>query len=183
MRFSALVSIVAVLTLAACSSKTATVGTTTTIASATATTVAAAPTTPKTTAVAPKSSTYSIGQTAKTGGFSATVYAVKDPQPPVDQFDVPKAGMHFVSVDVQVTNSGSSSTTFSSLVGFHLLDSLNHQYDEEISTITPAAPEGVIAGGQSIRGLVIFQVPDGTKGLRLKVQGGFTATGAVWQLS
>ena len=127
---------------------------------------------------------YKLGDTATTSGFAVTVYAVKDPQPGADAFSAPTAGNHFVSVDVQVKNSGSNQQAFSSLIGFHLLDSLNRQYDEDLvgAGLTPAAPDGQIAGGQSIRGFVVFQVPNGTIGLKLRVQGSVTAAGAVWTL-
>jgi hypothetical protein len=128
---------------------------------------------------------YKVGDTAKTGGFNATVYAAKDPQPPADSFNTPKPGNHFVSVDMQITNPGTSQQSFSSLIGIHLLDSLNHQYDEDIegAGLSPNAPDGELAAGQSVRGFVVFQVPDGTSGLKLRVQGGLTSAGAVFTLS
>lgn len=159
----------------------------------TGTTVASGPTSPSTlgttkapvTTAAPKSSTYTVGQTAKTGGFNVTVYAIKDPQPSTNQFLTPKTGNHFVSIDVQVNNPGKDQQTFSSLAGFHLQDSANRQYDEDITGagVTPGPPEGQIAAGQSVRGFVVFEIPDGTTGLKFRAQGNFTAAGAVWQLS
>lgn len=126
---------------------------------------------------------YKVGDTASTSDYRITLFGVKDPQPPLDQFDTPRAGDHFVSVDVQVMNPGSSQKPFSSLIGFHLLDSLNRQYDETIvSGLQPGAPDGQIAGGQSVRGFVSFEVPDGTAGLKLRVQGSLTAAGAVFNL-
>jgi hypothetical protein len=75
--------------------------------------------------------------------------------------------------------------SFSSLIGFHLLDAQNRQYDEDIfgAGVTPSAPDGEISGGMSIRGIVVFEVPNGTTGLRFRAQGSFTAAGAVWTLS
>ena len=37
--------------------------------------------------------------------------------------------------------------------------------------LTPGAPEGTIASGQSVRGFVAFEVPNGATGLKLRVQG------------
>lgn len=127
---------------------------------------------------------YKVGDTATTSGFQVTVYGFKDPQPPADSFSTPTAGDHFVSVDVQVRNPNSGQQVFSSLVGFHLLDSLNHQYDEDLvgADLKPGAPDGQIAGGQSIRGFVVFDVPNGTAGLKFRAQGSITAAGAVWTL-
>ena len=129
--------------------------------------------------------TYKVGDTAKTSNFQVTVYGFKDPYAPSESaFNAP-AGQHFVTVDVQVTNLDSSKAqSFSSLAGFHLLDSANHQYDETIVPgLSPTAPEGEIPAGGSVRGFVAFQAPDGTTGLRFRVQGSLTAAGAIFSLS
>ncbi|MDQ1467102.1 MAG: hypothetical protein QOH10_1517 [Actinomycetota bacterium] len=132
---------------------------------------------------APKAD-YKVGDTAKTSDLQITVYGFKDPQPPTDSFNTPQPGDHFVSVDVQVTNPGSNQRAFSSLLGFHLLDAQNRQYDEDLGSagLKPGAPDGQIAGGQSIRGYVVFEIPDGTTGLRFRAQGSITAAGAVFVL-
>src|SRR5262249_30712457 len=99
---------------------------------------------------------YNIGQTANSGDFKFTVFAVTDPQPPTNQFATPKPGMHFVSVDVEVINPSSENRVFSSLNGFHLLDSQNRQYDEDLtigaSPLNPPAPDGQIPPNGSTRG-------------------------------
>src|SRR5439155_23519867 len=118
---------------------------------------------------APKAE-YTVGDSAKTSDFMVKVFGFKNPQLPKSQFLTPRAGDHFVSVDVQVTNPGTDQKAFSSLLGFHLLDSQNHQYDEDISDagLTPGPPDGQIDGGQSVRGFVVFEVPNGTKGLKFR---------------
>jgi hypothetical protein len=128
---------------------------------------------------------YKLGDTAKTSDFQVTVFGVKDPQPPLNQFDQPQQGDRYVSVDLQVTNPGKNQASFSSLLGLHLLDAQNHQYNENImASLTPSAPDGEIAAGQSIRGFVVFEVPVGvTGGLKLRVQGSVTAAGAVFNLT
>jgi hypothetical protein len=138
-------------------------------------------TSPAGTAPAAKT-TYKIGDTAKTGDFEATVYGVKDPQP-TNQFDKPAAGNRYVGVDVQIANKGAQQQTFSSFIGFHLVDSANRQYDLKITTVDPKAPEGQIPAGGAVRGIAVFEVPEATTGLRLRVQGGFTASGAFFTLS
>lgn len=131
----------------------------------------------------PPSTVYKIGDTAKTGDFDVTVYGIKDPQTTTNQFDKPVAGNRFVSVDVQIANKGSQQQTFSSFIGFHLVDSANRQYDLKLTTVEPKAPEGQIPAGGAIRGLAVFEVPEGTTGLRLRVQGNFTASGAFFSLA
>ncbi len=125
-----------------------------------------------------------MGDTATTGDFKVTVYGFKNPQQPADEYLTPRPGMHYVSVDVQMTNPDSEQQSFSSLLGFHLIDAQNRQYNEDFmdAGLTPGAPGGEIAAGQSVRGFVAFEVPDGTSGLKLRVQGNLTAAGAVFNL-
>lgn len=129
---------------------------------------------------------YDVGDTAETGDFEVTVFGFTDPQPSVSEFVEPSPGMRFVSVDVQITNPESKGQqTFSSLLGFHLLDDQNFQYSEDFmdAGLTPGAPGGEIAAGQSIRGFVAFEVPEDASGLKLRVQGSITASGAVFNLA
>ena len=132
----------------------------------------------------PPAAKYRVGQTGSSGGFAFTVYAVKDPFTSSNQFATPTAGDRYVEVDVQVKNQNTSrQEVFSSLAGFHLLDSLNHQYDEALVTgVEPSAPDGQIAAGQAIRGFVVFEVPKATTGLKLRCQGNLTSAGAVFTL-
>lgn len=116
----------------------------------------------------------SVGDTARTGEFDVTVHGTKDPQAP-GQFLRPDAGRHLVSVDVQITNTSSAQQGFSSLLNFHLTDSGNHEYDISFGEIQPSAPDGDVPPGQSLRGFVIFDVPDGAGGLRFRAQGGLSA--------
>jgi hypothetical protein len=138
-----------------------------------------------TTAKPKKKKCCTIGDTGTTSGLKVTVYGVMDPQPPPNpDFGAAPAGMHYVSVDVQVANPSKDNVSFSSLIGFHLLDSKNRQYDETITLgLQPSAPDGQIPPQGAVRGFVAFQVPDGTMGLKLRVQGSLTASGVVFRLS
>jgi hypothetical protein len=60
------------------------------------------------------------------------------------------------------------------------LDAQNREYDEAVTTLRPGAPGGSDRWCESIRGFVVFEVPDGTAGLKLRVQGGSNAAGAVF---
>jgi hypothetical protein len=136
-----------------------------------------------TTAKPASKSSYAVGETARTGDFDVTVYGFKDPQASSNQFDKPKAGNHYVSVDVQVANKGTKQLTFSSIIGFHLVDGANRQFDEGLTSIKPGPPEGEIPAGEAVRGMVVFEVPDGSTGLRMRVQGNLTASGAFFTLT
>jgi len=115
----------------------------------------------------PTKSVYTIGETARTGDFDVVVLGFKDPQPP-GQFLQPAPGMHFVAVDVELTNRSSRQRSFSSLLGFRLLDGAERQFDATFSDITPAAPDGDFTPGSAQRGLALFEVPDGSTGLRFR---------------
>lgn len=129
--------------------------------------------------------TYKPGQTATTSGFKVTVFGITEPWTSTNQFDTPDPGTHYVAVDVQIKNTGSEQETFSSLLGYHLIDGTNRQYDIKLGCIglEPGAPEGQMPPKQPIRGNVCFQVPDGSTKLKLRVQGSFTAEGSLFQLT
>ena len=129
--------------------------------------------------------TYKIGQTAKTSDFKVTVFGIQEPWVSTNQFDTPDPGTHYVAVDVQLKNTESEQQTFSSLLGYHLLDSKNRQYDVGFGCIglEPGAPEGEMPPKLPIRGFVCFQVPDGSTKLKLRVQGSITAAGSLFRLT
>jgi len=134
------------------------------------------------TTAAPPPKTFAIGETARSEAFDVTVYGFKDPQPP-GQFLQPGAGKHYVSVDVQLANRSGEQVNFSSLLQIHLLDAANRQYDSTFGEVAPPAPDGEIPPGQAVRGLTLFEVPQGTTGLKVRVQGSLTAGGVYFKLS
>jgi hypothetical protein len=130
--------------------------------------------------------TYKPGQTATTSDIKVKVYGVQEPYTPSNQFVTANPGQHFVAVDMELTNKTSEQKTFSTLVGLHLIDGSNHQYDEDISgaaTISPKVPDGQLPSKQPLRGFACFQVPDSSVKLKLRVQGSITAEGSVFQLT
>lgn len=136
---------------------------------------------PSSTASAP-AKPFALGATARTEAFDVTVYGFKDPQPP-GQFLKPGAGTHYVSVDLQVANRSAAQVNFSSLLQIHLLDSANHQFAPTFGEVTPPPPDGELPPGQAARGMALFEIPDGTNGLRVRVQGTLTAGGVYFTLS
>jgi hypothetical protein len=138
--------------------------------------------TPATASGPSASKTFAIGDTARSDAFDVTVYGFKNPQAP-GQFLKPSPGSHYVSVDVQLANRGTSQQNFSSLLQVHLLDGSNRQFDPTFGEIAPPAPDGEIPPGQAIRGQVLFEIPDATTGLRVRVQGSLTAAGAYFTLA
>ncbi len=132
----------------------------------------------------PPAARYTVGQTGASSGFNFTVFAVRAPFTSAGQYALPTAGYEYVQVDVQVTNTRSSTQEFSSLLAFHLYDAQDHQYGEAIvAGIQPSPPDGPFSPGQAVRGLVMFEVPTTATGLRLRCQGKLTAAGAVFALT
>jgi uncharacterized protein DUF4352 len=128
---------------------------------------------------------YKVGQTAKSGDFKFTVFAFTDPTPPPSPVFTASPGSHFVTVDVEVINPSSKNRSFSAFDGFHLRDQENRQYRVDLTltpNLNPPAPDGQIPPNGSTRGLVAFQVTDGTTKWKFRAQGGFTASGAIWKL-
>jgi hypothetical protein len=132
----------------------------------------------------PPPATYRVGQTGVSSGLAFTVYSVEYP------FAAPAGpalptGRQYAEVDVQIQNlSHSSQVTFSSILSLHLLDRLNHEYDETtVPGVVPSAPDGNVAPGQARRGYVVFEVPTGSSGLKLRCQGSITSAGAVFALT
>lgn len=137
------------------------------------------------TAALPTGAPHQIGETAKTSDFEVQVFGVEYPYTSPDEFFVePGAGNAYVSVDVQVRNTSNRQQPFSSILGLHLLDAENRQYDHTIVFgLDPGPPGGEFAPGHAVRGFVPFEVPEGTTGLQLRVQGSLTAAGALFQLT
>lgn len=132
--------------------------------------------------IAPAKASYALGETARTGDFDVTVLEFRDPQAP-GPFLLPKDGDHFVSVDVHVANRTATPQTFSSLLGLHLVDGTDRQFDAALGDVSPPPPDGEVPPGGAVRGRSLFEVPDGTTGLRLRVQGRPDAQGVVFTLA
>ncbi len=125
-------------------------------------------------------SVHALGDTVRTGSFTITVHGFTDPQPP--GLFPPGPGKHFLSVDVEVANRTTVRQRFSFLLGFHLLDQTGREIDPVFSDVTPPPPDGEFTAGQSMRGRVLFEVPDGTTGVRLRARGSLDETGGLFPL-
>ena len=129
--------------------------------------------------------TFKVGDVVKLGSWTVKVWAVKDPQPPVNEYSKPDAGNRWVSIDTEVKNLSTKVDAVSSLACFNLHDSLNHDYSEDIAAgIAPGAPDGEVEPNGAKRGLIVFQVPQAAKGLQLRFKCDLFSTGtAIIKLS
>ncbi len=84
-----------------------------------------------------------------------------------DSFAKPDAGNKYITVDVKVTNRSNSPCHISGL-NFDVRDENGLYYDRDIFDIKePALPSKSIAGGDSVRGWVTFEVSQKSKSLEL----------------
>jgi Domain of unknown function (DUF4352) len=114
------------------------------------------------------SSTFGVGDEVKLGDWTVKVWGVTDPQAPVNEYLKPKDGFRWVTLDTEVRNLSSDPASVSSLLCFHVQDSANREYDENIvSGITPGPPDGEVATKAAKRGNVVFEVPADATGLKL----------------
>ncbi len=117
----------------------------------------------------PAATIFKVGDVVKLGSWSVKVWAVKDPQPAVNEFSKPSAGNRWVAADVEVTNLSKKADSVSSLMCFKAHDSLNHDYSVDLGNgITPDAPDGDVEAGGAKRGMLVFEVPTTAKGLQLR---------------
>ncbi len=163
--FAVIVGVASLALLIACGE--ANNGTTTTGGNATAT---------------PQQTHFRVGQQVKSGNYVVTVNSFK--VVPGDEFTQPKAGDEFVSIDVTIKNTSSTSQDFSSDLSFTLLDSTGQKYTQTILTgLTP--PDGTIAAGALLRGQMALEVPKSQKAYTLQFQPDLLDSSvlAIWDLS
>jgi len=131
-------------------------GATSTATSAQPTTLPAAR---NTSAPAPGTQHFSVGQTVKTGDgdWEIGITSVKTSQG--QDFSVPKSGNIFLLIDVTLKNTSSQSQPVSNLIMFTLRDLGGQEYTQTILPSASAAPNGQADPGQLIRGTLPFEVP------------------------
>ncbi|MFN8034852.1 MAG: DUF4352 domain-containing protein [Acidimicrobiia bacterium] len=113
-------------------------------------------------------SSFKVGDEVKLGDWTVKAHAFNDPQTSPNQFSKPAAGNRWVSADVEVKNHSKKPQTVSSLACFKIQDDANRGYDETIAAgVTPGPPDGEVAPGAALRGLITFEVPADAKGFGL----------------
>lgn len=86
---------------------------------------------------------------------------------PKSEFYEPSAGKEFISVNVALKNTGTESESFSSF-DFKVRDSAGvEQNDAYVGEVDGQLESGSLAGGGSVSGVIVFEVPTGDTGLVL----------------
>lgn len=119
------------------------------------------------TSIEPPADAFRIGDIVKLGDAQVIVHAVKDPYDSGTQFARPPAGSRYVMVDAEVKNLSSDPRVLSAFSQFEMKDSKDESYDPIVLPGSLPAVGGTAPPGTARRGLVAFQVPEGSVGMRL----------------
>lgn len=122
---------------------------------------------------------FAIGDLVQLGDWQVRVHGVTDPVQSTNSILAPAPGNRWVAVDVEVTNTGTSPQTVSSLLCFEVADDQNRSYNLTLTADPGAAsPDGEVAAGAGRRGTVTYEVPADAAGLRLTFKCDLFSTGS-----
>jgi hypothetical protein len=109
---------------------------------------------------------YKVGDAIQTGDLVLTVNEVTTPKD--SQLAKPKAGMHFLIVDVTVENKATKAANLSSMLQMRLKDASGQAYGVDLMASTTSGgktPDGELAPGEKIKGQIGYEVPEDAEGL------------------
>lgn len=131
---------------------------------------------------APAQQHFKIGQTVKIGStFQQTINSAKVSDG--DDMNHPKAGTHYLLVDVSITNVSQKEQEISSMAMWDLRDSTGQQYTESITSFTKP-PDGKLEPGSPLRGVIAYEVPTGMHAFTLAFQADMLSAGqTTWDIS
>lgn len=129
------------------------------------------------TSVGKNTSTFKVGESVKLGDWAVTVNSVENPFTSSSSFDTPAEGKKYVAVDVSVQNNSTKPEIVSSLACFSLQDSTGQSYTQALVAGAPSAPNGEVAPGETVRGTIVYEVPESATGLKEKFKCDLFSTG------
>jgi hypothetical protein len=109
---------------------------------------------------------HAVGEAIDAGNLRLTVHALIDV--PGTTIFYPDSGAKFVAVDLTLQNIGNAPQNVSSLLQMSLKDASGQRYDLHLGAQAAAGaspPDGELSPGESLRGQVAYQVPEGAQGL------------------
>lgn len=107
---------------------------------------------------------YAVGEAGKLGDAQVTVTGVQES--PKSDCGTPQEGFEFVTVTVQIENTGSNALRYDTL-DFKMVNSLGQISPAELCPSKSALGMGSIKPGKSKEGTLVFQQPVGDQKLRL----------------
>lgn len=123
--------------------------------------------------------TYRIGDIVKLGDAEVTVHALTDPFDSGIQAVKAPAGSRHVTIDAEVKNLSKEPRTFSSFAQFEMKDSTNKSFSPIPLPGRFPAVGGKAEPGTARRGIVAFEIPEGSTGLEVVFNNRFSAKGSV----
>jgi hypothetical protein len=116
-----------------------------------------ATTPPKVTATPVSATAPGVGGTATGQEYTVTLYQLLDPAP-AGQYLQPKAGMRWVAVDIEITNTGGTPLDYNMF--FCKLKTTDHrEYNATVGAADPPLHSGKQQPGEATRGWVTFEIP------------------------
>jgi hypothetical protein len=112
------------------------------------------------------------------------VVQVVDPARATNSVFGPRKGYHFLAVQLELTNSGTTTYSDTPAKGAALIDNKLHQYDADITDpVGPGFGSPKIAPGENRAGYITFEVPDGRTPIifQFRLDSGF-GRGGLWSL-
>jgi hypothetical protein len=132
-----------------------------------------------------------VGDTVRVSGFNGEKLSVQlvkvfPDAKGADEFTSPDSGKVFYAAQFRITNSGSKAYSDSPDNCVTLKDTSGQQFQSDLSNVTAGQSFGSvnIAPGDSVLGIVVFQVPNGDKPVKVQFtpDSGMADSTAQWNL-
>ncbi|MBS2966432.1 DUF4352 domain-containing protein [Actinocrinis puniceicyclus] len=118
--------------------------------------------------------------------IEVTVIKIVDPDTPSNEFETPKAGTHYASVQFQLLDKGPGSYQDDPLIDAQVKDATGQTFKPAIVTETGAGPQMSsstnLPKGDKALGFITFEIPSGSKVTQVQynLNGGLFGTTAQW---
>lgn len=112
-----------------------------------------------------------LGDRIQSGGLQLVVQVVDDPFEGANAVVTAPAGKRWVATEVEVTNMSDGPVTLSEQNHFALRDPANARFKPTDTAEDLPALDGVLSPGQTRRGMVVFELPENARQLRLVFSG------------
>ena len=113
-----------------------------------------------------------VGEAVENGAYELTVHEVTDPLAPGDEFFGPEEGNRWIVVEVSITNLSDEPQDYGTY-DFKLKDADNFEYTTGFVDVERELSSGSLAAGDTVRGQVGFEEPEGAEIVRLIFDPGF----------
>jgi hypothetical protein len=117
-------------------------------------------------AVTPKIARVAVGQAAQLNFFSVTVTEVDSHWTNTNSFEQPRKGSHFVTVRVQYQATGQEKASYNQF-DWTLTDPPGSRFIPSFVPRDPPLRSGELEPGRTVKGWIVYEVPDTATGLTL----------------